>query len=342
MKEPENRVRYRAKIELSSRNTTDVLAALQTWIGRLDQNGPQYEHQMMEALWVQQWHNRVDQALLKRMLRSPEPWARAAATRVLCYWRDRVPDALALLKVQANDEHPAVRLEAVRAASFFQGPEAIAVAQESQKYPQDKFLEYTFQQTMATLASLGKKEMTAKEPVAANTTATALPDLSAASMRRDLRDKGMQTIAIGTIPEQMLYDVRWFVVEAGKPVQIVLTNPDAMPHNIVIGQPGSVMAIGTAAATMPAPAEPNARAYVPDSPAVLAATRLVQRGESDRLNFTAPTTPGEYNFVCSFPGHYVRMYGVMLVVASLDAFEAKPVVPNDPLTGKPYDSQRLK
>jgi hypothetical protein len=34
------------------------------------------------------------------------------------------------------------------------------------------------------------------------------------------------------------------------------------------------------------------------------------------------------------------MYGVMLVVPSLDAFEAKPVVPNDPLTGKPYDSQR--
>ena len=46
---------------------------------------------MMEALWVQQWHNRVDEALLKRMLRSSEPWARAAATRVLCYWRDRVP-----------------------------------------------------------------------------------------------------------------------------------------------------------------------------------------------------------------------------------------------------------
>jgi len=297
---------------------------------------------MMEALWVQQWHNRVDQALLKRMLRSPEPWARAAATRVLCYWRDRVPDALALLKVQANDEHPGVRLEAVRAASFFHGPDAIAIAQDVQKHPQDKFLEYTVVQTMATLTSLGKAEVTSKEPAAANTTATALPDLSAAAMRRDLRDKGMQTIAIGTVPEQMLYDVRWFVVEAGKPVQLVLNNLDAMPHNIVIGQPGSVMAIGTAAATMPPPTDPTARAYVPDSPAVLGATRLVQRGESDRLNFNAPTTPGEYNFLCTFPGHYVRMYGVMLVVPSLDAFEAKPMVPNDPLTGKPYDSQRIK
>src|SRR3954467_1724493 len=177
LKDPENRIRYRAKIELSARDTNQVLSALQTWVSRLDKNDPQYEHAMMEALWVQQWHNRVDQALLRRMLRSPQPWARAAATRVLCYWRDRVPDALALVKVQANDEHAGVRLEAVRTASFFNGPEAIAVAQESKKYPQDKFLEYTFLQTMATLTSLGKKEMTGANPAPANTTATALPDL---------------------------------------------------------------------------------------------------------------------------------------------------------------------
>ena len=128
LKEPEDRVRYRAKIELSGRDTKEVLAALQTWIDRLDPKSAQYEHHMMEALWVQQWHNRVDDKLLRRMLRSSEPWARAAATRVLCYWRDRIADPLALLKVQANDEHPGVRLEAVRAASFFQSADAAAVA----------------------------------------------------------------------------------------------------------------------------------------------------------------------------------------------------------------------
>jgi hypothetical protein len=80
---------------------------------------------------------------------------------------------------------------------------------------------------------------------------------------------------------------------------------------------------------------------VPDLPAVLEGTRLVQRGESDTLKFTAPAKPGEYNFVCTFPGHWVRMYGVMLVVPSLDAFEAKPRVPNDPMSGQPYDAQRI-
>jgi glucose/arabinose dehydrogenase len=151
LKEPEDRVRYRAKIELSARDTKDVLPALQSWMDRLDPKNEQYEHHMMEALWVHQWHNRVNEKLLARMLRSSDPWARAAATRVLCYWRDRVADPLSLLKVQANDPHPAVRLEAIRAASFFQTSKAAEVALESLNHPQDRFLEYTLDQAMNTL-----------------------------------------------------------------------------------------------------------------------------------------------------------------------------------------------
>jgi HEAT repeat protein len=70
---------------------------------------------------------------------------------VLCYWRDRVTNPLSLLKAQANDAHPAVRLEAVRAASFFKTTEAASVALESLNHPQDRFLQYTLDQTMNTL-----------------------------------------------------------------------------------------------------------------------------------------------------------------------------------------------
>jgi hypothetical protein len=151
LEQPEDRVRYRARIELSARDTGDVLRALQLWMDRLDRADAGYEHHMMEALWVQQWHNRVDEKLLKRMLRSSDPWARAAATRVLCYWRDRVENPLALLKIQVNDEHPAVRLEAIRAASFFRTPEAAEIALASLNHPQDRFLEHTLDQAMKTL-----------------------------------------------------------------------------------------------------------------------------------------------------------------------------------------------
>jgi glucose/arabinose dehydrogenase len=153
LKEPEDRVRYRAKIELSARNTGEVIDGVQAWIERLDSKDPRYEHHMMEALWVHQWHNRVDESLLGRMLRSSDPWARAAATRVLCYWRDRVASPLTLLRIQVNDPHPAVRLEAVRAASFFQTTEAAEIALLSLEHPQDRFLEYVMDRAWDTLRS---------------------------------------------------------------------------------------------------------------------------------------------------------------------------------------------
>jgi azurin/DNA-binding transcriptional ArsR family regulator len=164
--------------------------------------------------------------------------------------------------------------------------------------------------------------------------AALLPEEARRSVRRDLRALGVQVVAIATVPEQMLFDLKWFVVEAAKPVQIVLTNADAMSHNLVMGAPRSVQEIGTAASTMPPPADPDAKAYIPDSPLVLHATRLLQGGETDRLNFTAPEKPGEYVFVCTFPGHWIRMYGVMLVVPDMDAWEARPTRPTDPITGK--------
>ena len=83
--------------------------------------------------------------------RSPDFHARAAATRVLCYWRDRVPDALDLLKKLAADPHPRVRLEAVRAASFFTVPEAVEVALISAEQPTDEYLDYTRGETMKAL-----------------------------------------------------------------------------------------------------------------------------------------------------------------------------------------------
>ncbi len=151
LRSPEDRVRYRVKIELSARETRDVLAALETWVARLDPKDTQYEHHVMEALWVHQWHNRINEKLLARMLGSTEPWARAAATRVLCYWRDRVGGPLDRLKTLVNDPHPAVRLEAVRAASFFRTQEAAEIALASLSHPMDRFLQYTLDQTMNTL-----------------------------------------------------------------------------------------------------------------------------------------------------------------------------------------------
>jgi azurin/DNA-binding transcriptional ArsR family regulator len=167
-----------------------------------------------------------------------------------------------------------------------------------------------------------------------------LPEESKRAVRRELRALGVQVVRIQTVPEEMTYDLKWFVVEAGKPVQIVLFNPDAMTHNIVVGQPGTLKEIGMAATSMTLSTDPKAKPYVPEIPAILAATPLVNWGETERLGFSAPKEPGEYVYVCTFPGHWVRMYGVMLVVDNLEAWEANPRVPKDPMTEQPFPAQR--
>src|SRR6185312_4536959 len=102
--------------------------------------------------------------LLGRVLKSPESRARAAATRVLCYWRDRVPGALDLLKTLAADPYPRVRLEAVRAASFFDEPEALEVALISAEHPTDVYLDFVRNETMKALEPVWKKAVAGGRP----------------------------------------------------------------------------------------------------------------------------------------------------------------------------------
>src|SRR6185436_4679077 len=103
LKEPENNVRTRAKIELGARDTRQVTAAVQKWTKQFNPNNAEDQHALLEALWVYQWLNVVNEPLLRQLLKSPEPRARAQAVRVLCYWRDRVRETLALLRADAND-----------------------------------------------------------------------------------------------------------------------------------------------------------------------------------------------------------------------------------------------
>jgi glucose/arabinose dehydrogenase/lysophospholipase L1-like esterase/azurin len=179
LKLPENDIRTLAKVELGQRETSKVIAAVKLWVGKLDKNDPAYAHQVLEALWVHQWHNVVDLDLLKRVLASPNPQARTAAVRVLCYWRDRVPGALALLKTAAGDEDPRVRLQAVRAASFFDGkdaPEAMRVAFESLKKPGDYYLDYVFTETLRQLRTQTTETILPSDPAVLATYVTKLSD----------------------------------------------------------------------------------------------------------------------------------------------------------------------
>ena len=139
------------RIELSGRPTDDVIAALGKWLKKLDARDPDLQHHLLEALWLHQSHDTINEALLKRVLRSTDFRARAAASRVVGYWGDRLEAPLDLLAVQVVDEHPRVRLEAVRACSFFRSSRAAEVALESLNKPHDKFLKFVLDRTMKQL-----------------------------------------------------------------------------------------------------------------------------------------------------------------------------------------------
>ena len=63
---------------------------------------------------------------------------------------------------------------------------------------------------------------------------------------------------------------------------------------------------------------------MPQSDKILVASRLLAPRESQKLSFTAPTQPGVYPYVCTYPGHWRRMYGAFYVVADLAAYLADP------------------
>ncbi len=167
LKEPENDVRLRAKIELSKHATSEVIPAVQEWAKQFDPNNVADAHHLLEALWVHQWNNVVNLPLIEAILKGPEPRARAQAARVICYQRDAIPNALDLLLMAANDSAPRVRLEAIRAASFFNGAQtakAISVAQASLKYESDKYLDYCYKETMRQLDSIRKEIVLPTDP----------------------------------------------------------------------------------------------------------------------------------------------------------------------------------
>jgi putative heme-binding domain-containing protein len=160
--------------------------------------------------------------------------------------------------------------------------------------------------------------------------ASHLPADDAKTLVRILHTLGPTIVPLRAVYEQMRFDQERIVVETGKPVIITLQNDDAMPHNLAILRPGTLKVIGTAAEKMPATPDAQGRLYVPDSPDVLHATRLVPPGQKLQLSFNAPDQPDDYPYVCTFPGHWLRMSGVLKVVPDFEAYLAAHPVSEQP------------
>jgi azurin len=555
----EDRFRYRSRMRLREQSPEKVVPEIRNWVNRLDKTDPDYEHQLLEALWLFQDFDVVNENLLTTLLHAKNYRARAAATRVLFYWKDRLTNPLDRFREQINDESPRVRLEAIIALSHFSGEKALTSALDVLKYPTDYYLDYAINETFTYLkpvwlagfkqnptfladnpkaaaylleratadelqqlprtapvlnALLNKKEVKpelkvqviralAKErsfsPVellletiqkkpdqadetglqtgsndivsillnwnpeelkvadtqlvgllktaASNSTQSAayaalitidksdqrvwdaasqnttslvnylrgiswltdpnlqtalrekvktltqntpeelrkkqpdvnqkgttspfypihamayavlfsmpghdaesgsvlknfiaytestpddqrntvpynqaitlgkklarqLPPKEAAAPLAMLENSGTKEVRLASVPAKMLFDKDTISISTGRYISLVFENPDLMPHNVVILKPGAAELVGQAADAMATLKDGFEKNFVPNLPEVLFATPLVNAGQNYRLDFKAPEVPGNYPFICSFPGHWRVMKGILKV-----------------------------
>ena len=262
----------------------------------------------------------------------------------------KAPEARALYQVSREDENPEgpIRRAAMTALTFVRGQEtqtfralapfvrdnvdrqaAIRAMQRipAANWPPDE-ARPLLESIIAYIRRLPARSRTTPEAVdalqLADALAATLPIDQAKLIRAELGELGVRVIRLGTVVDQMLFDKDRLVVKAGRPVEIVFENPDLMPHNFVVTQPGALEEIGLLAessATQPGALERN---YVPRSKKILLASRLLQPRDSQKIAFTAPSNPGVYPYVCTYPGHWRRMFGSLYVVEDLDEYLADP------------------
>jgi putative membrane-bound dehydrogenase-like protein len=120
-------------------------------------------------------------------------------------------------------------------------------------------------------------------------------------------------LGIAAVPDMLAFDRTELRVRAGQQVRLTFRNPDHMEHNFVITMPGAVARIGPLADQLAASPQGREQQYVPDTPDVIVHTPIVGPAGEFTLEFVAPTTPGSYEFVCTIPGHWRVMRGVLVV-----------------------------
>src|SRR5687767_4177755 len=105
------------------------------------------------------------------------------------------------------------------------------------------------------------------------------------------------------------YDVVRFSVKPGSTVRLTLTNVSDMGHNLLITKPGSRSNVVDTALKL---AEKGPEMdYIPVIDEVLWSIPVVSPGQTKSVSFTAPSQPGVYPYVCTYPGHGFVMYGAM-------------------------------
>ncbi|MBX3238666.1 MAG: ThuA domain-containing protein [Chitinophagaceae bacterium] len=141
------------------------------------------------------------------------------------------------------------------------------------------------------------------------------------------------TFELQTVPQEMAFDKTVLQATAGQTIEIKLMNKDQMPHNLVVVSPGSLNDFGAMVEAFVTTPEAEKMGYVPKSRYVLGSTKMLAPNERGSLLLTLPNIPGRYPFVCTFPGHWQMMQGVIIVTAPGSYISENKNAPNITVMG---------
>ncbi len=122
-----------------------------------------------------------------------------------------------------------------------------------------------------------------------------------------------RTITLEPEGNQMQYATTELTATPGEQINLVFDNTAteaAMKHNVVLlntDDTDTAQKIAQAGWKLPD------QEYVPENDAIVAHTEMSDPGETVEMTFTAPEEPGEYLYICTYPGHYPSMKGTLVV-----------------------------
>lgn len=162
------------------------------------------------------------------------------------------------------------------------------------------------------LGSLRPKPLADTPPAAAVAASSAAPVAAAAAPAPAANLPVLEITIKPDAANPLAYDTKSISTKAGQKVKVTFNNTHPtlpQPHNFVLGKLGTkdkMMAIAMSAITL------LDKGYIPDSPDILAHTKLLQPGQTESIEFTL-SAAGEYPYFCTFPGHVAIMNGVINV-----------------------------
>ena len=140
-----------------------------------------------------------------------------------------------------------------------------------------------------------------------------------------------QEIVITTMEAKMMYDKASFSVKPNAKIKLVLKNLDSLPHNLIICTPGKKKGGDKGKEVIDAVLKLGDKGVEQNwepkgHPRILKSSGMVQPKEATTIFFKAPGKEGNYPYICTFPGHYQLMNGMMKVSKLSDSSRKLPPI----------------